>query len=137
MDELSALKSRIPSYADYGDEDSRHLSDQQIRAWVGERLAALDGKLGLSRGELAGVFEAVMTSCEFGDQHLIKALENRDLDKVTLDALHRADLAIVEAGVKTESIADVRAAAAHLEEIRALFHERFALIEGESQAKSA
>lgn len=137
MDDLSALKSRIPSYADYGDEDSRHLSDQQIRAWVGERLASLDGRLGLSRSELAGVFEAVMTSCEFGDQRLIKALEKRILDTATLAALHHADLAIVEAGLATESIADMKAAGAHLDRIRALFRERYALIDSQSEAKTA
>lgn len=37
MDDLEAVRARIPGYADYGNGDARHEVDKQIRAYLGER----------------------------------------------------------------------------------------------------
>jgi hypothetical protein len=72
-DDPIEVRSAIPGYAGHGDVAARRLSDQQVRAWVGERLAALRERLPLD-GATAEFDDAIL-HCEFGDQGVIKALE--------------------------------------------------------------
>jgi hypothetical protein len=68
------LAALIPDYAGHRDARARRLSDQQVRAWVGEILAGLRGRIALDG--LAERFEALVLRCEFGDQHVIRAIED-------------------------------------------------------------
>ena len=40
MTDREVLQSRIPGYADYADDTARHEVDKQMRAFLGEALAA-------------------------------------------------------------------------------------------------
>jgi hypothetical protein len=73
-DELIQVRTAIPGYAGFDDVSARRLSDQQVRAWVGERLAALSERLPL--GDAASAFDDALLHCEFGDQRVIKALDD-------------------------------------------------------------
>jgi hypothetical protein len=73
-DDVSTLHERIPAYAGHADAQARRLSDQQVRAWAGESLVDLRDRLDVA--PISDRFEALLMRCEFGDQHVIKALEN-------------------------------------------------------------
>jgi hypothetical protein len=75
-DDVSALRAIMPAYAGYGDATARRLSDQQVRAWAGEVLIGLQERLAID--PLPEGFERLLMRCEFGDQHVIKALEADD-----------------------------------------------------------
>jgi hypothetical protein len=73
-DDVSALHDLLPAYAGHADAQARRLSDQQVRAWTGESLVDLRDRLDV--GPVSDRFDALLMRCEFGDQHVIKALEN-------------------------------------------------------------
>jgi hypothetical protein len=73
-DESIQVRTAIPGYAGFADVSARRLSDQQVRAWVGERLAALGQRLPL--GDASTAFDDALLHCEFGDQRVIKALDD-------------------------------------------------------------
>jgi len=73
-DELIQVRTAIPGYAGFGDVAARRLTDQQVRAWVGEQLALVRERIPL--GAAADDFEDAIMHCQFGDQHVIKALES-------------------------------------------------------------
>jgi hypothetical protein len=73
-EELTQIRATIPSYAGHDDAMARRLSDQQLRASVGERLAALRERL--PAATRAAPFDELLLHCQFGDQHVIKALES-------------------------------------------------------------
>jgi hypothetical protein len=64
----------IPGYAGHADARSRRLSDQQVRAWVGEMLADLEERL--PPDGYRDRLDALLMRCEFGDQHVVKAIED-------------------------------------------------------------
>jgi hypothetical protein len=64
----------VPGYAGHADVQSRRLSDQQVRAWVGEILAELMARVPLDG--VRGRVDALLLRCEFGNQHVIKAIED-------------------------------------------------------------
>jgi hypothetical protein len=97
MDDLSFLRGRIASYADYAHRDERHLVDKQVRAWVGEAIAAARERLQPTgpAGELA---DRVIFRCEFSDQAVIRASDHGSFaDAPTVDRIHALDRALVEA----------------------------------------
>ena len=55
-EDLTRRSELVPGYAGHADPQARFLSDQQVRAWVGEMLADLDERLspGGLRDDLAG-----------------------------------------------------------------------------------
>lgn len=136
MANLVELRGRIPSYAGYNDAENRHLADQQLRAWVGERLAALDGRLGLSSGDLASGFELLLRTCEFGDPRILMELEKRDFDAAELADVYRTDLEIIDFAQRSDAI-ETADAPAFLDRLQRFFAERALLIVGEAEAKSA
>jgi hypothetical protein len=64
----------VPGYAGHADVQARRLSDQQVRAWVGEMLAALQARI--PADGLSDRLDALLMRCEFGDQHVVKAIED-------------------------------------------------------------
>jgi hypothetical protein len=72
-DDSIEVRTSIPAYAGHDDAAARRLSDQQVRAWVGEHLAALRDRLPLDGASAA--FDDAILHCEFGDQRVIKLLE--------------------------------------------------------------
>jgi hypothetical protein len=73
-EDLTAPASPVPGYAGHGDAVARRRSDQQVRAWVGELLVDLQDRLPLD-GVRERV-EALLTRCEFADQHVVHAIED-------------------------------------------------------------
>ncbi len=121
-EDLTRRKELVPGYAGHADPDARFLSDQQVRAWVGETLARLGERLqpGTPRDDL----DALLLRCEFGDQHVIRAIQDNRFGKPDLAQLVEAcDRKVVEAADRVETAGPDGLAAARGELGRA-FDER-------------
>jgi hypothetical protein len=82
---MSEDRALVPGYAGHDDAIARRLSDQQVRAWVGELLTDLQDRLPLD-----GVRERVddlLMRCEFADQHVVHAIEDERFGGPELAAL--------------------------------------------------
>ena len=91
-EDLTRRTQLVPGYAGHADPQARYLSDQQVRAWVGEMLA------GLSDRYPAEDLEALLLRCEFGDQHVIRAIQDERFGSPDLAELVEAcDRKVVEA----------------------------------------
>ena len=123
MDDLDYLRARIPAYADYADEDTRHLVDKQVRAYVGEALSLLQERLGTIADPLGGRLEAVLMMCEFTNQKLVIAMDHAHLSDGEVELLHQVDHQLVSiadgaGGVDHHGLED------YLAEIETLFARR-------------
>jgi hypothetical protein len=86
----------IPGYAGHADARARRLSDQQVRAWVGEMLADLRDRIPLDG--YRDRFEALLMRCEFGDQHVVKAIEdNRFAEPDLVELVEACDRKLIAA----------------------------------------
>jgi hypothetical protein len=117
----------VPGYAGHADAPARRLSDKQVRAWVGEMLAELRGKF--EAGTHQERLEALLMRCEFGDQHVIRAIEDDRFGEPELAELVEAcDRRLVEAAAGGRS-ATAEGLAALFEALERAFDERTASIE--------
>lgn len=124
MDGLVFLRERIPAYADYGDEDSRHLVDKQVRAYVGEALSAIRERLADDlAGTLAEQLERTLLMCEFSNQQLIHVLDHAHLTNVEVEELHEVDHELILIADRAEAI-ELAALDAYLDELHSLFARR-------------
>jgi hypothetical protein len=114
MDDLASLHARIESYADYTNDDDRRLSDEQIRAYVGEALARVLERLA-PPGEAGETLARLLFRCQFADQTVIAALDAEEFVDTELASIHAADRRLVD-------LAD-RAAALDLPDVRTLLAE--------------
>jgi len=123
MDDLASLQERIKTYADYADEDSRTLADQQVRAYVGECLWALRDRLAPD-GAPGEQLEALLFRCEFTDQRVIRAIDHlKELESAVLGRVRGLDRSLVDAADRSTSI-EAAELAAYLTELGTLFDAR-------------
>jgi hypothetical protein len=114
-EDLTRPRGLVPGYAGHADPQARYLSDQQVRASVGEMLADLGERL--ASDGLRDALEALLLRCEFGDQHVIRAIQDDRFGEPELAELVEAcDRKVVEAAdrVKTSEADDLPAALAAL-----------------------
>lgn len=105
MDGLSFLKERIPAYADYGDEDARHLVDKQVRAYVGEALSTIRERLAADLAEtVAEQLEKTLLMCEFSNQQLIHMLDHAKLSNTEIEELHEVDHELIQIADRANAI---------------------------------
>ncbi len=97
MTDLEYLQARVPGFAGYADEESRHESDRRVRAIVGAALADAQARL-VDRlaGDVSTSLEALIFRCEFPDQRYVTELDHRHLEEQQLATLARIDRALVE-----------------------------------------
>lgn len=103
MSDLDVLRERVPGYAGYGDEGARQQVDKQIRAYLGEALAALRERL-RPAGPLAEQLDGLLLRCEFSDQRAIRAAAHADYAPAVLDRLHCLDRELVEAADRLRAV---------------------------------
>jgi hypothetical protein len=123
-----ALRARIPTYAGHDSAQARRLTDQQVRAYAGEALVDLQDRLTLDG--VRDRFDKLLMRCEFGDQHVIKALEG-DLfaEADTAAAIEAEDLKLVEAASRLKST-DAGGLDAVIGDLERAFDERAAAVSG-------
>jgi hypothetical protein len=125
MDDLSFLRSKIAEYADYRDQDARHLVDKEVRSYVGEAVARLRERAG---AEAADLLDDLLMRCEFSDQRVIRAMDHGTFsDETLVDKIHALDRALVEAADRAESL-DTQGLTAYATEVGDLFDQRFGAI---------
>jgi len=125
-DDLIQIRSTIPGFAGFADVAARRLSDQQVRAWVGERLAALRERVPL--GAALGDFEDAIVHCQFGDQHVIKALEDsRFGEPERVAVLEAEDTRLIVAASGSETVTS-EGVAAFVAAVREAIRQRNAAI---------
>ncbi len=119
---MTEIRTTIPAYAGHEDAPARRLSDQQIRAWVGERLAALRERLPAAAAIPA--FDDILVHCQFGDQHVIKALEDdRFADPGMAAKVEAEDENLLEAVAPSDTV-DAAGAPAFLAALQQAFTHR-------------
>jgi hypothetical protein len=128
MDDLSFLRARIASYADYAHRDERHLVDMQVRAWVGEAIAAARERLHPD-GPAGDLADRIITRCEFVDQALVRASDRGSFsDAPFVDHVHALDRSLIETADGAATV-DADGFAALLARLDGLLDERAGLIE--------
>jgi len=132
MDDLAFLRSRIESYADYTNDDTRRLVDEQIRAYVGEALSRLSERLGLvdSAGE---ALANLLLRCQFADQVLMRVLDADTIAAAAVPAIRGVDRELVTLADAADSIA-ANEVDAYVAKIEAAFDARARLITGAAVA---
>jgi hypothetical protein len=124
MLDLDYLHSRIPAYADYSDEDARHLVDKQVRAYVGEALSVVRERLTPVVGpEQAERLEEVLMQCEFTDQKFVTKMDHAHLTDEDVEHLHVVDHALIEIADRSKSV-ELESLEGYLAEISDLFARR-------------
>jgi len=124
VDGLSFLKERIPAYADYGDEDARHLVDKQVRAYVGEALSTIRERLAADIMETASEqLEKTLLMCEFSNQQLIHMLDHVKLSNTEIEELHEVDHELIQVADRANAI-EAAKLDAYLSELTELFARR-------------
>lgn len=94
MPVYDGIKSRIANFAGYDTEEGRRLADEQIRAYVGERLAAipLDGLDAATRE----AYDRALLRCEFLNQQAFVAFESC-ATPAQIDAVIGRDVRLLDA----------------------------------------
>jgi hypothetical protein len=128
MTALEELQARVPGYADYANEDSRHQVDKQMRAWLGEALATARARLGDLPEPLTDRLEGLILRCEFSDQRVIRAADHAVFDKHLVDRVHELDLALVRVADRIRNAASGDELAGDLDEAARILDERFGAI---------
>jgi hypothetical protein len=128
MTDLEELQARVPDYADYANEDSRHQVDKQMRAWLGEALATVRARLGPLPEALTDRLEGLILRCEFSDQRVIRAADQAIFDKHMVDRVHELDLALVRVSDRIRNGKSADELAGELDEAARILDERFGAI---------
>lgn len=129
MDTTAELAEKIPGFPGYADTDSRRLADEEVRAYLGEALAALSDRLGPSVGSLTERLESTLLRAEFMNQAAFRQFESADLDETRMRAMAAADLAAVELGDQAASI-DAASLAGYLDAVAAALDARERIMAG-------
>jgi hypothetical protein len=127
MTDLEYLESRIPGYADYADDSARHEVDKQIRAYLGESLAAARDRLNPA-GALLDRLDGLLLRCEFSDQRVIRAADHARFGEVLVDRVHQLDREIVECADRSRAAGSLDELATELDTAARVLDERFGAI---------
>ena len=122
--DLAYLRTRVPAYADYSDEDARHLVDKQVRAYVGEALSSLRERLAKTLpAPQVERLETVLLMCEFTNQQFVHVIDHALLSGDDVEHLHTVDRELIDAADKAAST-EPGALEQYLNAIEALFVRR-------------
>ena len=127
MTDLELLRSRIPGYADYADDTARHEVDKQVRAFLGEALAAARDRL-RPDGATAERLDGLLLRCEFSDQRVIRAADHARFGPALVDRVHELDREIVECADRIAALTGVDALPNELDAAARWLDERFGAI---------
>ncbi|HZT11726.1 MAG TPA: hypothetical protein VFA29_02935 [Candidatus Baltobacteraceae bacterium] len=89
------LRARIPHYAGLSDAQARRLADEQVRAYAGERLAAMRDADSLSGGDRERL-ERLLMRAEFANQRAFRGFDELATPS-QIDAVCQADADLVKA----------------------------------------
>jgi hypothetical protein len=99
MNAIEEIRADIPDFPGCEGEEECRASDEQVRSYVGERLAALPVDK-LSDDEKA-LFEGVLFRCEFMNQEAFRIFDE-DRNENRISAVLEADAALIAAAKKLD-----------------------------------
>ena len=121
MDALEFLKTTIPDFAGYEDESSRRITDEQIRAFVGEALALLAATHAeFFSGDAQQLYDGLLMHCEFADQEVLHDFETATGNVAALAA---ADAALIRLAPRAETV-DAASLQGFMGELKSAFEAR-------------
>jgi hypothetical protein len=127
MTDLAIIRTCIPTYADYANEDARHEVDKQIRAWIGEALS--DARVRISpSGGVGERLDGMVLRCEFSDQRVIRAADHARFDQTLIDRVHQLDRELIEMSGRVRAASNEDELSSALDEVARLLDERFGAI---------
>ena len=103
MDPLDQLRSIIPNFPGYDDEDARQLTDELVRSYLGEALARLTERFE-SRESSGGRMDDLLLRTGFTNQTAIKAYEERMRQHPDAAPMAAADLETVALADRAENV---------------------------------
>lgn len=103
MDATAELKDRLPGFAGYAEMDQRRRTDEEVRAYLGERLAGLSVRLEPT-GPTGDRLDALILRAEFLNQAAFRRYENATLDATQTQAIAAVDLAAVDLADRADSV---------------------------------
>lgn len=97
MDLLESIRCDIRDFAGYQSQEHRRVSDEQIRAFVGEALASLpDADVAAMPPEERAIYDRLLVRAEFINQQVFRTFdEAREPQRV--DVILAADCALITA----------------------------------------
>jgi hypothetical protein len=123
MDATEALKQKLPAFAGYADLAARRLTDEEVRAYLGERLAGLSERLAPT-GAPADRLNDLILRAEFLTQRASPYFDSNELDAAHLDAVAAADLAAVDLADRVDSVFNVDMLPKYLDDAQAALDAR-------------
>jgi hypothetical protein len=127
MDAIEELTQRIPAFPAYADEDTRRLSDEYVRSYLGERLADLQTRLE-PPGDAGEQLEALILRCEFTNQRAINAFEAAQVDGPYASMVAAADACVVQVADQAATV-DGASLAAYMAEVQKALDARDSAME--------
>jgi hypothetical protein len=101
---LEFLKSRIPDFPGYETDDDRKISDELVRSYLGERLAAMESQPGVADDARKSVGDLLLRTA-FTNQIAYKVYEEAARTNFDFDRLAAADAATVKLADDASSVA--------------------------------
>lgn len=108
MDVLERIRAFIDGFAGYGEAGTRRISDEQIRAFVGEALAALPAvEIEQLLEEERLYYDRVLLRCEFINQEVFRVFDT-DPTSARVEATLYADADVVEAAAQLRALTSAK-----------------------------
>jgi hypothetical protein len=127
MEPLEQLRAKISGFPGYDGEPERRLSDEYVRAYLGEALADLAAR-GVLSPELRERADALVLRVEFADQRAFAAHHRANgSNSGDESAVATADAATVALADRAASL-DAASAAGYLDQVTAALDQRDAAI---------
>ncbi len=123
MDATEVLKEKLPGFAGYAEMEQRHLTDEEVRAYLGERLAGLSVRLDPA-GPTGERLDALILRTEFTNQVVFRVYESATLDATQTQAIASADLTTVELADRADGVFDLDMLPKYLDEAEAALNAR-------------
>ena len=133
MNALALLRSRIPSFPGYLDEEDRRLSNQLVRSYMGEALARLQERLSPLDASVRERFEELILRAGFTNQVAFKEFESAQLDQTRVDSISMCDVNLLDQADREPEVSELTLSA-YLADVRASFDERDRVMEGAAAA---
>lgn len=123
------LGSKIAGFPGYADEDARRRSDELIRSYLGEALAALQARLHPVDGATGERLGDLILRSAFTNQEAFESYEERAREHPGFDPISAADAASVEAADAADGV-EAAGLAAYLDRVAQVLDSRDAVMEG-------
>ena len=110
------LDEKIPDFRGYDDEEHRRLSDEQVRSYLGEALAAARERLAPLAPAAQSALDDLVIRTGFTNQQAFRTFEDGARNTSDFGDIEAADAEIVQLADRAATI-DAQAAAGYLSEV--------------------